>query len=146
MPMPVTSSGSGGKIRDTYFELVRRFPLRPIRTEKELDEATRIIDELVTRTVPLDYGESAYLDVLSDLTAKYESLVHPIQPATDAEVLALLIDAGGMTKTDFAKMVAISVSTVSEVISGKRRLTREQVGRVAESFKIAPTAFAVPQR
>jgi len=35
-----------GKTRDPYFELVLRFPLRPIRSDKELDAAVKMVDSL----------------------------------------------------------------------------------------------------
>ena len=35
--------------RSRYFELVQRFPLRPLRSDDELSEAIRMIDSLITR-------------------------------------------------------------------------------------------------
>ena len=36
-----------GEMQDTYLALIRTFPLRPIRSEGELDEAMEILDTLV---------------------------------------------------------------------------------------------------
>ena len=77
-------------VGNEYFQLVRRFPLRPIRSERELDEATRVIDELIAdeRRSP---GADDYLDVLSDLVEKYESEHHRIPDASPVEVLQFLV-------------------------------------------------------
>lgn len=65
--------GAGG---GSYLELVRRFPLRPIRTEEELDAATVVIHSLIDKEV-LTPPEDDYLDVLSDLVIAYEEVHYP---------------------------------------------------------------------
>jgi HTH-type transcriptional regulator/antitoxin HigA len=62
---------------DGYLDLVRRFPLRPIRNEKELDRAIAVIDALLDRE-QLTVAEEDYLDVLGDLVEHYEDQHHPI--------------------------------------------------------------------
>ena len=47
---------------DRYLELVHRFPLRPIRSDKELDQAIRVLDSLLDRT-RLEPEEKDYLEV-----------------------------------------------------------------------------------
>jgi hypothetical protein len=38
-----------GKTEDRYLDLIRRFPLRPLRKGAELDAAVTVIDELIDR-------------------------------------------------------------------------------------------------
>ena len=64
---------------DAYLGLIHEFPLRPIRTESELDHAIGMIDSLIDRD-HLESGEQDYLDVLGDLVHKYESEHDPIAP------------------------------------------------------------------
>jgi hypothetical protein len=45
-------------------ELVRQFPLRPVRSKKGLDDATKMIDGLLDK-VRLTTAEKDYLDVLT---------------------------------------------------------------------------------
>src|SRR5439155_16365817 len=106
---------------NSYFRLVREFPLKPIRSEKELDQAGAIINRLVDRGVHgLTAGEDAYLDVLSDLTKKYETEHHPIEDVSPAEVLAHLIEAKGVTQRAVAEATGIPESTISELLAGRR--------------------------
>ncbi len=125
---------------DLYFELVRSFPLRPLRSEDELDRAMKIMDELLSRG-DLDSDRQDYLDVLSDLVERYEDKVHSIPAATDAQVLQHLIEARGVRQVELAQATSIAESTISAVLSGARKLTREQIERLAAHFGISPAAF-----
>src|SRR4051812_22710949 len=87
---------------DLYLDLVRRVPLRPIRSEAELDRATEMMNELLDRP-SLHRDEEDYLDVLSDLIERYETEHYPpIEPVSDAVLLAHLIEAKGVTQADVA--------------------------------------------
>ena len=130
-----------GKGRDRYLDLIQRFPLRPLRTDADLDAAIAVIDSLVDqdeRSAP----EEDYLDVLSDLVEAYEEKTIPIAEPDDAEMLRLLIEAKGVTQAKLAKDTRIAESTISEVLAGKRKLNRKQIGKLSRYFKISPSAFA----
>ena len=55
-----------GEAQETYLALMRTFPLRPLRSEAELDEATMVLDALVVKDT-LTAAQADYLAVLSDL-------------------------------------------------------------------------------
>lgn len=128
--------------RDHYFELIQRFPLRPIRSDEELEQAIEVINSLIIRG-DLDAGEQDYLDVLTDLVEKYEADEHPMAPVSDAALLRHLIEARGITQSKLAEDVDIQVSTINEVLAGKRKLTRRHIGVLAKYFNIRPAAFAI---
>src|SRR5437899_6952002 len=79
------------KALDGYLDLVRQFPLRPIRSETELDRAIAMINSLLDRD-QLSPAEEDYLDVLGDLVERYEDHAHPIPDVSDEEMLRFLID------------------------------------------------------
>lgn len=128
------------KGQDAYMELIRRFPLRPVRSDQELDQAIRMMDSLIDKD-RLTSGEKDYLDVLSDLVEHYETEHHPLAPASDAEMLGHLIEAKGVTQADVARAVDIAESTISEVLSGRRNLSRKHIGRLASYFQVEPGVF-----
>jgi HTH-type transcriptional regulator/antitoxin HigA len=130
-----------GKERDRYLELVSLFPLRPIRTDAELDAAIRVIDMLIDQR-RRSKAEDDYLDVLGDLVEAYEDVHVPIGPVSDADMLQSCLDDWRVTQAEVAKKTRIAESTISEVLSGKRKLNRAQIGKLARYFKIAPGAFA----
>ncbi len=113
------------------------FPLRPIRTEEELDRAIEVINELLDRD-RLSDDEEDYLDVLGDLVEKYEKKHHPIAPVSDAEMLAFLIESSGRTQAEVAAESGIAESTISEVLAGKRRLNRRHIEALAARLPRQP--------
>ena len=123
-----------------YLELVRQFPLRPIRTDAELDRAIALINSLIDRD-DLDQDEDDYLDVLGDLVEKYETEHHPIPPLSDAEMLRSLIASREITQARLAAESGIAESTVSAILSGKRVLNRGHIETLARYFRISPAVF-----
>jgi len=125
---------------DSYIELVRRFPLRPIRTEAELDRAVDMIDSLIDRG-KLNEDEDDYLDVLGDLVRRYETENHPMPAVSDADMLRHLIEARETTQASVAAETGIAESTISEILAGKRGLSRRHIEALARHFHVSPAVF-----
>ena len=126
--------------QDRYLELVREFPLRPLRSDADLDAAVAVVDGLIDRD-ELSPAEQDYLDVLSDLVEAYESKAVPIDPVGDADMLRFLIEGRGETQAQAAAGAGIAVSTFSEVLSGRRKLNRKQIQKLARYFHVEPGVF-----
>src|SRR5438874_5808914 len=92
--------------RDSYLELVSAFALASIQSDEHSHEAQKVIDRLLAK-VTLDKGEELYLDALSDLVASYEDEHHAIEPASDADMLAHLMDAKGITQAQLSRATLI---------------------------------------
>ncbi|MGA2033455.1 MAG: helix-turn-helix domain-containing protein [Thermoguttaceae bacterium] len=146
-----------------YLELVARFPLRPIRSDEELEGAVRMVDSLLDRR-NLAPEEEDYLEVLGDLIERYEDEAHPMAPVSDsdtetdggrdedeahpmapvsdAEMLRHLIEAKGVSHTEIARDTGMADSTISEILKGKRTLNRSHIGKLARYFNVSPGVFA----
>jgi HTH-type transcriptional regulator / antitoxin HigA len=125
-----------------YLTLVRKLPLRPIRSEGELDRAIAMVDSLIVRG-DLDDGERDYLLVLGRLVEDYEKEAHPIGPVPDAVMLRFLIDSNGMTQAAVAAGTGIAESTISEVLAGKKTFRRQQLATLARFFRVSPDVFSL---
>jgi HTH-type transcriptional regulator/antitoxin HigA len=125
---------------DRYFDLVRAFPLRPIRTDAELDQAVALIDSLIDRE-QLEPDEQDYLDVLADQVEKYESEQHPLPAVSEADMLRHLIEARDITQLKLATDTGIAESTISNILSGKRGMSRRHIETLAGYFKVSPAVF-----
>jgi len=130
-----TKFGLKGKARDSYLELVMAFPLSSIRSEEHLEEAQQVMDRLLAQG-ELDCGEEMYLDALSDLVAAFEDEHHPIEPASDADMLRHLMDAKGVNQAQLSRDAEIAKSTVSEILAGKKSFTRKIIRKLADYFSV----------
>jgi HTH-type transcriptional regulator/antitoxin HigA len=133
------AKGRAAKLPDSYFEWVRRHPLKSIQTDADLDAAQAVLDELL-RT-DLDAGGLAYLEALSDLIGVYEREHHAVPPLPPDQLLAYLLEERGMSQADLVRRTGIAKASVSDLVSGKRAFTVEQMHRVAGVFGVRATVF-----
>ena len=122
-----------------YMTLVDRFPLIPIRNEKHLAEAIAVVNELIDkkRRAP---EEEEYLNVLSDLIEKFEEEHFPVEPSSPAEMLRFLMESNGLRQADLAPLFS-SKSNLSEVLAGRRQLSKAQIVKLAKYFHVFPALF-----
>jgi HTH-type transcriptional regulator/antitoxin HigA len=121
-------------------ELIERFALRPIRSERELRQATRMANELAVKA-KLTRDERDYLDVLSDLMERYEDEMHGIEAVAGPELLAFLLKENGLSQAQLARETGIAKSTISAILKGKRAMSLSHVEAFCRRFKLEPNAF-----
>lgn len=137
--MPRTIRKSKQQVRDTYMELVQRVPLKTIKNDREHEDATRIISELMGRD--LDDGAGDYLDALIVLVNKYEDEHHPIaEDMTPQEALRALMEANSLTQAEIGRIIGTE-SAVSMFLNGHRQLSKAQIKRLSARFKIDASVF-----
>lgn len=136
-----TKFGLKGRAKDTYLELVLVFRLTSIKSEEHLAEAQAVMDRLLAKG-RLDSGEELYLDALSDLVEVYEDVQHGIGPASDADMLRHLLEAKGVTAAQASKDAGVAKSTLSEVLAGKKPLSRKAIRKLADYFAIDVSVLA----
>jgi antitoxin component HigA of HigAB toxin-antitoxin module len=103
--MPKTKPRKTTHARDTYMELVQRFPLKTIKNDDEHAEATDMIPELMGRK--LDSGAGDYLDALLVLVNKYEDEHHAIdETMTPQQALRSLMESNGLSQADIGRIIA----------------------------------------
>ncbi len=136
-----TKFGLKGKGRDSYLDLILAFPLSSIRSEGHLDAAQKVMDRLLAKD-KLDNGEATYLDALSDLVAVYEDVHHAIEPASDADMLRHLLGAKDVTQAQLSQKTGIAKSSISEVLAGKKPLSRKMIRTLADYFQVDTSVLA----
>ena len=135
-----TGKAISSRPRAGYSSLIERFPLRPLRDDSDLDSAIAVLNDLIDRD-SLDSGEEDYLEILGDVIAKYENLAHPVPEISGEEMLRFLIVTNGLTQAEVAAGTGIHVTTVSQILSGKRPLRLPQVQALANYFGLGAAAF-----
>jgi HTH-type transcriptional regulator / antitoxin HigA len=124
---------------DTYAKLVKKFRLCRIKNDAHLQEAHEMIERLLQED--LDASGQDYLDVLVDLVDAYEDHRFPMAEVSDVDLLRELMRSNGLSQNGLAKKVGIHQSTISDVLNGNRKLTKDQVIKLASFFNVNPAAF-----
>jgi HTH-type transcriptional regulator / antitoxin HigA len=99
-------------------------PIKPIRNDRDHSRALKRIDHLwdSKKGTP----EHDEFEVLFTLVESYEAQHHVIPPPTPLEAIEFRMDQMGWTRADLAKLLG-SRSRVSEIFSGKRKLSLEMM-------------------
>lgn len=129
------------KIDNSYLQLVMVFPLMSIESDGHLKAASKVIDELLAKE-SLDLGEEIYLDALSDLVATYEDKHHPISSPSDSDMLRHLLDMKGISQAELSRGTGLAKSSLSEVLAGKKALSRQMIRTLAKYFQIDTSVLA----
>jgi HTH-type transcriptional regulator/antitoxin HigA len=127
----------------SYLDLVRQFPLRPLRSRNEYDRAAAILDQLAVQDeADLDEGETDYLDTLSLLIEAYDRdhFPMPVRKRSPVELLKFLMEQNQMSTTDLGKLLG-SKGLASEILHGKRELSKTHIRKLAKRFGLDPGLF-----
>lgn len=125
---------------DDYLALVKRFPLRPLRGEKEYDAAAAMLDSLVLRD--LTAGEQDYLEALTRFVEDYDQQNRQ-RPGAGLSALARLrhlMAENQMTSADLGRVLG-SASAASMILRGHRGISKMQVKKLAARFRVDAKLF-----
>ena len=96
-------------VRDDYLDLIRRFRLRPIRTEDEYDLAINLLKDLVSRSVQskLSPGEHDHSQALTQFVTAYEAVHYAIAPVlkTPLARLKYIMKESGMSTVELGELL-----------------------------------------
>jgi len=128
--------------RKRYGQLLARFTPKVIETEAEHNAALAIVESLMEKGGDnLSREEWTLLDLLSDLIGRFEEKIYePMAEAAPLEVLRELMEANGLKAADLAGTLG-GRSRVSEILAGKRAISKEQARRLGERFRVSPAVF-----
>jgi HTH-type transcriptional regulator / antitoxin HigA len=79
------------------------------------------------------------LSLLGEFIADYEAAEFAWPAVPPAEVLRLLMEQHGLKQGDLPEIGSQGV--VSELLSGKRELNKNQIARLSERFGVSPATF-----
>lgn len=128
-------------VSECYVDLLRAFPLRPIRTPEQAQVAYEVMDQLLDgRAEECGDDGQDYLTVLGYIIAAYEDAQPQPPPVRGRELLAYLIEENGLHQSDLADLFS-GKSVISEVLSGKRRLGLNHIRALSAHFGLPVDAF-----
>jgi len=132
------------RVRDSYFDLVRVFPLRPIHNAPELDRAIAMLRSLATSKPDdeFDPGEKDYLEALTVLAQRFENQRRDsaLPRLTPLDRLKFLMRERGMSVGDLGRVIG-SQPNASLILHAKRSISKSQILKLSAYFEVSPALF-----
>jgi len=125
---------------DKYGSLLMSALPQVIESEEELKRAEEIISRLLSKGENLSPEEEKLLDLISDLVEKYEDEHYPFPEVPPNEILKFLMEQNDLRQSDLLHVFGSSGVT-SEVVNGKRSISKAQAKKLAEFFKVSVELF-----
>ncbi len=125
-----------------YGRLLAKTVPRVIATDDENRRALAIVESLMERGERnMTPEEVALLDLLTNLIRDYEASKYPPRPkSTPHELVAFLLEQRGLKPNDLWPVIG-SKGRVSEILAGKRAISKEQAKKLAEFFHLRADLF-----
>jgi len=122
-----------------YSNLLSEYIPQVIETEEEYDRALAIAEKL-TFAKNRSPEEKALHKLLVTLIEAYETANYPMTESSPHEILQHLMDSSGTRQADLLGIIGSS-GVVSEVVNGKRAISKAQARALGEYFKVSSSLF-----
>ncbi len=121
----------------SYKELIG---VTSVRTKADYERASAIIETLLDEIGDdEDHPLADVLDYLADQVKVYEDEHYPIPESKPHEILRFLMDQHGLKQEDLADCA--SQGRISEILSGKRAISKEVAKNLAHRFHVHADLF-----
>ena len=125
--------------RSTYSNLLCQYTPQVIETESEYNCALAIAEKLTfakNRTLE----EKALHKLILTLIEVYEAKHYPMEDSLPHEILNHLMESSGTRQIDLVGIIGSS-GVVSEIVNGKRTISKAQAKALGQYFKVSPSLF-----
>ena len=126
-------------LANNYAALLREIMPEVIRDERQNQIYIRRLEVLANKK-SLTRAEEKLMKLLLLLIEDFERKTDPVPDAPPVDVLRHLMEAQGLRQKDLAEIFGTE-SIVSEVLHGKRELTKEHIRRLSARFGVSPAVF-----
>lgn len=122
----------------TYAQLLVQYQPQLITTEAENEAMLAVVDQLMQRErTP---SEDQLFELLVALIEKFEQEYYPIPDATPLEMLQFFMDSNGTRQVDLVGVIG-SEGVVSEIVHGKRQISKNAAKALGEYFNVSYKLF-----
>ena len=123
-----------------YRRLIAKVSPMMIKTEEENERILAVIEKLILKGDARSAEEDAVLELLSHLVEQFESYAYPVGKTTPASLVAFLLEQRALRPAALEEVLG-SRGRASDILSGKRSVSKRQAIRLGEFFHISPAAF-----
>ena len=119
-----------------YGALLAKVQPHAIKDDREYDRLVAEVERLMERGEgSLSREETSLLEMLSILIEDYDRQHYPVAPAQPHKMLAFLLEQRGLEPHDLWPVLG-SKSRVSEILSGKRAISKAHAKKLAAFFHV----------
>ena len=112
-----------------------------IKSEEENDRMLAIVEDLMAKGEErMTPEEDALLELLVDLVHDFEEKHYPIPQSPPHKMVAFLLEQRGLKPRDLWPVLG-SKGRVSEILSGRRAISKEQAKKLAGFFHVGVELF-----
>jgi HTH-type transcriptional regulator/antitoxin HigA len=123
-----------------YGRLLTKALPKILRSEDEYERMLAEVEALMEKGDSRSPEQDALLDLMALLVHDYEEKHYRLPQAEPRAMLAYLIEERGLKASDLWEVVG-SKSRVSEILSGKRSISKDQAKRLAAFFQVPAELF-----
>lgn len=123
-----------------YGSLLGKYQPKIIASEDEYNRTLELIEQMMVRGEELTPEENSLLELLSILVEIYEDSQFPVEPSSPRNILLHLMDARELKQSDLVGVIG-SKGIVSEIVNGKRSISKAQAKALGEFFHVSPALF-----
>lgn len=123
-----------------YGKLLSRVLPTVVKTEEEHQRLLAEIERLIDKGEKKSPEELALLELMCQLVEAYEAQHHPIEKAEPHEVLQHLMEERGLRPSDLLPVFG-SRGYVSDIINGKRGISKQHAKALGKLFHVPPELF-----
>ena len=123
-----------------YGSLLEKYQPKAIASESEYQKSLDAIASLMAKGEDLSPEESSLLETLAILVESYEETEFPIPTSSPRNVLIHLMEVRSLKQVDLVKVIG-SKGVVSEILSGKRAISKLQAKELGAFFHVSPALF-----
>ena len=124
--------------RNVYGDLLAQHQPKAIETEAENEAAIMLAESLEHRQRTPE--EDALLELLIILIEKFEEASYPVPDVEPDRMLLHLMEARNMKQEELVGVIG-SRGVVSEIVNGKRSISKAQAKALGQLFHVSPSLF-----
>ena len=132
--------------KQNYLKLLDQVQIIPkiIEMKSEYEEYLAVVENLIAKRDDRTPEETVLLRLLVKLIEDYEEKTYSLQSWSDLlphEILQHLLESSETKQADLVGVISPSKGLISNLVSGRRAISKEQAKKLGDYFKVSPSLF-----
>lgn len=125
---------------EIYRQLLAEVAPQIIETEEEYERLLKVTEAFVFKK-DLTPEEKVLNKLVVKLIEDYETVNYQMGESAPHEILQHILESSGLKQSDLVEITGSSSGVVSEIVNGKRAISKAQAKALGEYFKVSADLF-----